>query len=235
MRGAKRLWLSGGLLVVLVVSALAITSAILVTRASHSPGAISLLAIDMNTAGNTINAPIDSTGNTTTDREQTSLGTIQNCAQITGTGTLNLDIVVSGWPANGDQLIGYDIILNYDPTVVKVASANLGIAPGFLPLTLISADPQSGGFGTYGSLGDATPDADGAYTMAVIDLSGPYGDKVTNGGNGNLVIDGTEEEVDGEEVSPGFLARITLQGVAPGQSALSLTTASNFIITNAKP
>src|SRR3990170_2011628 len=166
----------------------------LMTRASHTPGAISLLAIDMNTAGNTVDAPTDSTGNTTADQEETSLGTIENCAQITGTGTLDIDVVVADWPANGDQLIGYDLKLNFNPAVVKVTATNLGIAPGFLPLTLISADPQSGGFGSYGSLGDATPDADGAYTMAVIDLSGPYGDKVTNGGNGNLVIDGTEEE-----------------------------------------
>ena len=200
-------------------------------QASHSPGSISVLAIDMDTTGNTIDAATDSTGNTTADQEQTSLGTLENCGQITGTGTLNIDIVVTDWPANGDQLIGYDITLNYDPAVVKVASANLGIAPGILPVTLISADPQSGGFGSYAAISDTTPDTDGAFATAVIDLAGLYGDSGTSGGNDNLVIDGNEEDVDGGEVSPGFLARITLQGVAAGQSVLNLTTESNYILT----
>src|SRR3989304_4273201 len=184
------------------------------TRASHTPGAISLLAIDMNTAGNTVDAPTDSTGNTTADQEETSLGTIENCPQITGPGTLDTDGVGADWPANGDQLIGYDLILNFNPAVVRVTATNLGIAPGFLPLTLLSADPQTGASGSYGVVESSKPNATGAHSMGVIDLGGPYGDAVGSGGNGNLGIDGVEEETDGEEASPGFQAPLPPPGGA---------------------
>jgi len=198
--------------------------------ASHAPGAVSLLAVDMDTRGNRIGAAIDTTDDTVPDREQTSLGPIDKCAEIATGETLDIDIVVADWPANGDQLIGYDIILNYDSSVVFVKAANLGIAPGTLPLTLISADPQSSAFGSFASLSDATPDRDGSFALAVIDLAGPFGDAAAEGGNGNLIIDGREEDSDGEETSPGFLARVTLEALAPGQSTLSLSTDSNFIL-----
>jgi hypothetical protein len=185
-------------------------------EAGASPGSISLLAVDMDITGNSIDAAIDSDFDTTPDTEATSLGAVEDCAQITTGGTTQVDIVVTGYPSD-HPLTAYDITLNYDPAVVNVTGTFMdtftGGLGGAMPQlrTLISADPQSGPFFDFA---DPLPDSDGAFSMPVFDLSPADPD----------------ENVDGEEVSDGFLARIQLTGQAQGQTNLSLTTGTYFVI-----
>ncbi len=211
---------------VLVLAALAVIlglGGIRTDEAAASPGSVSLLAVDMDITGNSIDAATDSDADTTLDTEATSVGTIEDCAQIATDGTTQVDIVVTGYPAD-DPLVAYDVTLNYDPAVVNVTGTALdtfyGDLGGSLPTlrTLISADPQSGPFFAVDENGDpiTLPDTDGAFSIQNLDLA---------------PLD-PDEDVDGEEVSDGFLARIQLTGVGAGQTTLSLTTSTFFVISD---
>jgi hypothetical protein len=205
-----------------VVLALGAIAAGQTTAAEASPGSIGLLAVDMDIGDNSISSATDSDGDGTADTEATSLGTIEDCAQIASGGTIQVDIVVQGYPTD-HPLVGYDITLNYDPAVANVTGTAFDTFTGALGdsipelRTLISADPQSSPIFEVDEEGESIslPDKDGQFAMAVLDLApGPDPD----------------EDVDGEEVSDGLLARIQLTGVGPGQTDLSLTTDSTFVI-----
>jgi hypothetical protein len=175
----------------------------------------------MDNAGNSIDAATDTTGSTIPDYEQTSLGSIDQaadkCASIATTGSVSIDIVLHGYPPS-DPLVGYDVTLHYDPSLVRVGgtifdtfTGDLGTAIPSLR-TLISADPQSGPFF---AIVDPLPDVDGTFAMSVLDLA-PMS---------------TDEDVDGEEESDGFLARIKLEALgATGTSDLTLSTDTFFVI-----
>jgi hypothetical protein len=182
--------------------------------------------------GNSIDAALDLCGpgepgsgtctgaDTVPDTEATTLGGIQDCAQTTTGGMTQVDIVVQGYPSD-HPLVAYDITLNYDPAVVNVTGTVFDTFTGSIPAvaqTLISADPQN--TTGYFDVTDSLPDADGTFVMNVIDLA--PGPGVTS-----------DENVDGEEVSDGFLARIQLTGQAQGQTDLTLTTGTFFVIDDA--
>jgi hypothetical protein len=210
-----------------VVVALGAIAAGQATAADASPGSIGLLAVDMDITDNTIGSSTDSDGDGTADTEATSLGSVEDCAQVASGDTIQVDIVVQDYPTT-DPLIGYDITLNYDPAVANVTGTAFETFTGALGSsipelrTLISADPQSGPIFEVDEEGESIslPDTDGQFAMAVLDLApGPDPD----------------EDVDGEEVSDGVLARIQLTAVGAGQTTLSLTTTSAFVLDDEGP
>ncbi len=197
------------------------------TAAEVSRGSIGLLAVDMDITGNTIGSATDRDGDGTADTEATSLGSVEDCAQVASGGTIQVDIVVRGYPT-ANPLVGYDITLNYDPAVANVTGTAFetftgALGPSIPELrTLISADPQSGPIFEVDEDGESIslPDTDGQFAIAVLDLApGPDPD----------------EDLDGEEVSDGFLARIQLTAVGAGQTTLSLTTTSEFVLDDEGP
>ena len=210
-----------------VVLALGVIATGQIIVAKASPGSIGLLAVDMDIASNSIGSARDSDRDGKPDTEATSLGTIQDCARIASGETHQVDIVVQGYPST-DPLVGYDITLSYDPAVANVTGNAYETLTGALGAsipelrTLISADPQSGPIFEVDEKGESIslPDTDGQFTMAVLDLAaGPDAD----------------EDVDGEEAIDGFLARIQLTAVGPGQTTLSLTTHSGFVLDDGGP
>ena len=106
---------------------------------------IDLVAIDMDTTGNTA----------------TALSTIQTCGSTTVGNTITVDVLVSAVPpfngTNGD-LAGFEFKLNYDSTKVTVTGANHAM--------LINA----GGGTIPVPLGDSTPDSDGVFLVAFADF-----------------------------------------------------------------
>ena len=215
------------MLVAAVVLSLGATAAGQTTSAEASPGSIGLLAVDMDITGNSIGSARDSDRDGTADTEAPHLGSVEDCAQIASGGTIQVDIVVRGYPST-DPLVGYDITLNYDQTAVNVIGTFSDTFTGALGVsipevrTLISGDPQSGPIFEVNEKGQSIslPDKDGRFTMSVLDLApGPDPD----------------EDVDGEEVSDGFLARIQLTAVGTGQTTLSLTTNSQFVLDDEGP
>jgi len=143
--------------------------------ASHAPGAVSLLYIDTDTTGNTA----------------TILGTVEDCASISGIGTLlDVDIAIADWPANGDALAGFELLLTYDPAVVHVSVVDYSLLLGSTFL-----------------VGEG-PDSDGTLRLSAIDFIGF------------------------DEASAGVLARVTLESVGAGQSTLSLSSPSAYILTD---
>ena len=215
------------MLVAAVALALGATAAGQTIMGEASPGSIGLLAVDMDITGNSIGSASDSDGDGTADTEATHLGSVEDCAQIASGGTIQVDIVVRGYPST-DPLVGYDITLTYDPAVVNVtgtfSDTFTGALGGAIPQvrTLISGDPQSGPIFEVNEKGQSIslPDTDGQFSMAVLDLAkGPDPD----------------ENVDGEEVSDGFLARVKLTTVGTGQTTLGLTTNSEFVLDDEGP
>ena len=210
-----------GLAGLLVVALLALSGFLMTRTSLDAQGTISLLAVDMDITGNTIGTAIDTTGDATLDTETTTLGSIDQasdkCASITTSGSVTIDIVVHGYPPT-DPLVGYDIALNYNPALVRVGGTVFDTFTGDLGnvipslRTLISADPQSSPF--FASV-NTVPDTDGAFVMSVLDLA-PFS---------------ADEDVDGEEKSDGFLARIRLEAVgATGTSDLTLSTGTFFVL-----
>jgi hypothetical protein len=141
------------------------------------------IAIDMDVTGN--------------DARLNGGADIQNCGEITGTGTLQIDVII---PPPGvdaaDGIRSYLFNLNYNPAVVKVTAE----AQNFL----LAQAPGSNLF----SLSDPLPDTDGSFLSAATDIGSPPDPEPTGI----------------SEVGPGVIARITLTGVALGTTPLTLTT-----------
>jgi len=174
-------------------------------QASPPADSVALLAIDADPTGNTIDPPIDSDNDGTSDTEQTTLGTIDECISVDPGATIDIDVVVQGYPST-NPLKGYLLALYYDPSAVKVKTALTGDTPE-TGRTLLSADPQSGPFRSF-SLGDIGV----AYFISVVDLA---------------PLD-SDEDIDGTETSDGFLARFTLDILAEGVTALTLGSSSSI-------
>lgn len=120
-----------------------------------------------------------------------SLGSRNACNTLTTGGTLTIDVTADAVaPPDGSRggITGFQFTLVYDPSVVKVAASDHGM--------LLAANAGS----SLITLGDAAPDADGSFLVAVIDF-----DKQT-----------------ATEHGPGVLARITLEAVGSGVSDLTL-------------
>ena len=193
-------------------------------EASHNGGSVALYSLDMNPTGNTINLPTDSDADTTLDTEQTKLGTIQNCIQvesvetvpgIPGPNSIPVDVVVQGWPAS-DPLAGYTIALGFPAGLsISRTGGNNGSITGDVPAiarTLLSADPQSAPF-FFGYIDPPN------YGLGA-DLAGPNTWDAT--GVDLSPID-ADEDIDGEELSDGFLARVWFKVTAAGPALHSIT------------
>lgn len=153
---------------------------------------------------------MDTTGNNTVacagqGCQPGTLGSIQDCGVIaTVGGTLTVDIVVNAIP-NTDQTVsgagpniqGFDMDLIYDPLIVSVsalpANAGSGGPPGNLGMEYAGTPG-----GSHSSNTESVPSSDGDFFMGEIDF----------GANG--------------ESGPGILMRLTLSGVANGQSSLAV-------------
>jgi len=182
-------------------------------EAAHQGGVIGLLALDL-----------DPTGNTVTDSpsgavEETTLGTIESCLEVTHPATFQVDVVVSDYPADTDSLVAYDIIVTFPAGLRLTDSVTGHIAT--LGRTLISADPQSGSFfapqvdePNYGT--GAPLDGPASHSVAIIDFA---------------PLD-ADESVDGEENSAGYLIRYTFETTAtgPAELPLSLDSSSEFLL-----
>jgi len=144
----------------------------------------------------------DTTGN---DARLTQGADIQSCGEIdsAGTNTIEVDVVI---PAPGvhadDGIETFEFLLNYDPEVVSASAEDLNF--------LLA---QAAGSAPVG-MSDSLPDTGGSWRAAVIDS----GD--------------TPEPAGDAEVGPGVLTRITLTGVAPGTTSLTLTKVGAMTAVN---
>lgn len=182
-------------------------------EAAHQGGVIGLLALDL-----------DPTGNTVTDSpsgavEETTLGTIESCLEVTHPATFQVDVVVSDYPADTDSLVAYDTIVTF-PAGLRLTDSVTGHITA-LGRTLISADPQSGSFfapqldePNYGT--GAPLDGPATHSVAVLDFA---------------PLD-ADESIDGEENSDGHLLRYTFETTAagPAELPLSLDSGSGFVL-----
>jgi hypothetical protein len=182
-------------------------------EAAHQGGVIGLLALDLDPTGNTV------TDSPSGGVEETTLGTIESCLEVTHPATFQVDVVVSDYPADTDSLVAYDIMLTF-PAGLRLTDSVTGHIAA-LGKTLISADPQSGSFfapqvdepnyGTGAPLGGPA-----THSVAIIDFA---------------PLD-ADESIDGEENSDGHLARYTFETTAtgPAELPLSLDSTSEFLL-----
>ncbi len=76
-------------------------------EAAHEGGTIALAALDMDTTGNTVaQSP---SGNV----EETTLGAVNSCVEVTHPATFDVDFVVQGYPPASDSLVGFDVSLAF--------------------------------------------------------------------------------------------------------------------------
>ena len=133
-----------------------------------------------------------------------TLGTIQSCGSVAVGADLNVDVIVNAIPnvvqplsGFGPNIQGYDMDLIYDSTKVSVsalpANAGSGGPPGNLDMNYAGTPG-----GSHSSSTEVTPDSDGDFFMSEIDF-GAVG-----------------------ESGPGILMRLTLHGVATGDSTLQM-------------
>ena len=162
---------------------------------------------------------MDTTGNNTVacagqGCQPGTLGTVQSCGVVAVGADLNVDIIVNAIPNSvagsgaGPNIQGYDMDLIYDATKVSVsalpANAGSGGPPGNLDMNYAGTPG-----GSHSSSTAVTPDATGDFFMSEIDF-GAIG-----------------------ESGPGILMRLTLHGVATGDSTLQLKyTTGGFNVPN---
>jgi len=162
-------------------------------QAAHEGGTVDLVALDMNPTGNTI------ADTPSGDVEETTLGAVESCIQVTHPATFGVDVVVKGYPPDTDSLVAYDIRVTL-PQGLRLTDSITGHIPQ-VERTLISADPQSVSLfaltldpPNYGGGGPLTGPA--KHSAVVIDLAKG---------------DDQDESVDGEENSDGYLVRYSFQ------------------------
>jgi hypothetical protein len=175
--------------------------------------AINLAALDMDPTGNTV--ALVPSGNV----EETTLGNVEECIEVTHPATFDVDFVVQGYPPTEHSLVGYDVSLTFPAGLQLTDSFTGDIAPGILGRTLISGDPQSGSFVAFVDLpnyGGGPLVGPATHSASVVDFA-PFS---------------TDESIDGEENSDGFLVRYTFETTAAGPALLSLTlsTIPGFVI-----
>jgi hypothetical protein len=114
-------------------------------RADHSPNLIGLLALDVNTQGNTA----------------TSLGPLDGCARVEPGGRIDVDYVVDAIP-DDRALIGFQVEIRYNPDLLEVVAVDYD-----LMLAAVGSYQPFGG----GDLTDPLPDSDGSYNLVVLDMA----------------------------------------------------------------
>ena len=142
----------------------------------------------------TVAIDVDVTGN-----NARTVGTVDNCVRIDSTGTnqLKIDAVVLDPGVSPDVGIkAWQFYLLYDESVVRVVGHN--------PQMLLAQAEHSD---LLTALSDEAPDSDGSFTSAAVEFGTPIGIE-PSGVN---------------EVGPGVIARITLEGVAKGTTELTLS------------
>jgi hypothetical protein len=182
--------------------------------------ALRLLGGQQVSAQGTVNFDVDpnTTGNTAT-----SLGTVENCVEITvpslsfdNVSDYNIDIVVTG---DTQAPLAYDAGLNYDNTKVHVA------APGTNDLIKMPGAI---------TLSDTLPDSDGVYHAGVLYFNPPYGIP----GDGTLVRIGLDIGAAGlitfSLAAPPSTAYMS-EGSYPGGHPLTLDTGVLAINTPCPP
>ncbi|MCH8346696.1 MAG: hypothetical protein IIC87_07200, partial [Chloroflexi bacterium] len=133
--------------------------------------------------------------------------------------TFDVDFVVQGYPPTEHSLVGYDVSVTFPAGLQLTDSFTGDVAPSVLGRTLISGDPQSGSFASFvdpPNYGGGPLVGPATHSASVIDFA-PFS---------------TNEEIDGEENSDGFLVRYTFETTAAGRGLLSLTlsTGSNLVL-----
>ncbi len=140
-----------------------------------------------------------------TGNNDSKVGAIQNCAELSKPGdTLTFDLVVQKVdPAV--RIAGYQVDIDYDPAVIQINSVIDSDPAGSTPpnnVTILSRIASGGGVGYLILSEGDLPDKDGSFTVAVAD------------GTANPAPPDNHE--DGE----GVLARIKVEAVGTGVSEL---------------
>ena len=167
-------------------------------RLIHLPGLIGMLVLAAFVAaaagalagsGSTIQLiamDADPTGNTAT-----TLGHLDPCVRTEPGSDVTVDLVVDAVP-DDRPFIGYQIDIDYDPSLLEVIAVDNGFLLG-----------ASGDFEPFEGLSEPLPDSDGSFTIIIADLASG----ATPGAN--------------METGPGVLSRVTLRAKAAGVSALA--------------
>ena len=153
----------------------------------------------------TVGIDMEITGN-----NDSTVGAIQNCAELSKPGdTLTFDLIIEGI-SSADKIAGYQVDIDYDASVIKVTKV-IGVdgtptdemtgGPAAGTVSMISRIDSLGGT-HFLNLSEMVPDSDGSFTAAAID--------------GTLNPYPPDNHEDGE----GVLARITVQAVGTGVSTL---------------
>jgi hypothetical protein len=154
----------------------------------------------------TVGIDMDITGN-----DDSTIGVIQDCAELSLVGdTLTFDLVIQGVDA-ATRIAGYQIDIDYDPSVIQINSVIDADAAGSTApndVTMISRVASGGGPGFITLSEFVEPgmrvDDDGSFTVAAVD--------------GTLSPVPSDNHEDGE----GVLARITIEAVGTGLSDLTI-------------
>lgn len=181
-------------LIILVAGALAAVTAVLVIV--HDDGSRTAQAEPSLEVG--IDAdPLASPANTAT-----SLGSIEECRQVTAGQTFDIDTFLDGIPS-GRGLAGFSYYLGFDASRLEI----IGQQHTTTGVNLITAAPSSGS-PAYIELNEGVPDSDGSHTAVAAD----FGTTETN-----------------PPYSQGVLGHYTLRvlgGAPSGQASLTLTGVS---------
>jgi len=131
----------GALVVSLCLGLLAVLGLLLGSppQAGRASQVTTALGIDANPTGNSA----------------TSLGQIDVCVSVGAGESFDVDIFVT----DVANLVGWQTIFTYDPSVLKVANADM-------ELFMAGSEP-----GRTLNLSDVTPDQDGSYSIIVVDTS----------------------------------------------------------------
>jgi len=189
-----------------------------VPAANAVPGEVTRLAVDVDTTGN----------------DDSTVGTIQNCRELAVNDTIDIDLVVQGVdPA--DKIHGYQVDIDYDPTVISVlnvvdADTRGSVAPndvtmvsrinstggtGFLSLTDISTNPNSITVSAIDGTSDAYFTVAGVQAPPLMHEPGDIANGIDD--DGDTVVDNASEAS-----QDGVLARITIQALATGTTLLNV-------------
>ncbi len=172
---------------------LALGGAVVATPNVAGQGA-PIIAIDMEITGN----------------DDSTVGAIQDCAELSVPGdTLTFDLIIQGIDT-ADKIAGYQIDIDYDASVITVTNV---IGVDGTPTDQLTGGPAAGAVsilsridslgGTHFlNLSEMVPDSDGSFTAAAID------------GTLDPFPPGNHEDGDG------VLARITVEAVGTGVSPL---------------
>ena len=173
-----------------MAAVLALGGAVVATPDVAGQGAPTI-AIDMEITGN----------------DDSTVGAIQDCAELSQVGdTLTFDLVIQGIDA-ATGIAGYQVDIDYDPSVIQINSVIDVDAAGSDPpsdVTILSRIESGGGPGFLPVSEFVEPglrvDDDGSFTVAA--------------------ADGTAFPADRHEDGEGVLARITIETVGTGISNL---------------